>query len=115
VINQNIYTEVIKVDTAKVTTKKQDINQNFDDIWNNILNKINKVSLQQNLRGNFIIEEIDDNLVKAIVINKMTKILLDNDENKRILESAFADVMSDRIKLEINFENKETYFARKLG
>jgi hypothetical protein len=79
------------------------------------LSKINKVSLQQNLKWNFIIEEIKDSTVSAIIINKMTKILLDNEENKRMLETAFANVVWSKIRVEIVFENKESYFARKLG
>ncbi len=88
--------------------------QNRDDIWNNVLSKINKISLQQNLRGNFIIEEVKDNTVSAVIINKMTKILLDNDENKKMLETAFANVMGAKTRIDIVFENKESYFARKL-
>jgi hypothetical protein len=48
-------------------------------------------------------------------INKMTKILLDNEDNKRMLETAFANVMWSKIRIDIKFENKESYFARKLG
>jgi hypothetical protein len=79
------------------------------------LSKINKISLQQNLRWNFIIEDIKDSTVSAIIINKMTKILLDNEDNKRMLETAFANVMWSKIRIDIKFENKESYFARKLG
>jgi hypothetical protein len=45
----------------------------------------------------------------------MTKILLDSDENKRMLETAFANVLGNKVRVDINFENKEDYFARKLG
>jgi len=31
--------------------------------------------------------------VNVIIINKMTKILLDNDENKKMIETAFANVL----------------------
>ena len=79
------------------------------------MSKINKISLQQNLRWNFIIEDIKDSTVSAIIINKMTKILLDNEENKRMIETAFANVMWSKIRIDIKFENKESYFARKLG
>ncbi len=121
VVNESMVSEVIKVEVpiAKsetvVASKKNSSNQNRDDIWNNVLSKINKVSLQQNLKWNFIIEEIKDSTVSAIIINKMTKILLDNEENKRMLETAFANVVWSKIRVEIVFENKESYFARKLG
>jgi len=121
VVNESMVSEVIKVEVpiAKSETvaasKKNSSNQNRDDIWNNVLSKINKVSLQQNLKWNFIIEDIKDSTVSAIIINKMTKILLDNEENKRMLETAFANVIWSKIRVEIVFENKESYFARKLG
>ncbi|MFZ2911965.1 MAG: DNA polymerase III subunit gamma/tau [Candidatus Absconditicoccaceae bacterium] len=121
VVNESMIVDVIKVEAPStrsdvVTTaqEKQD-NQNRDDIWNNVLSKINKISLQQNLRGNFIIEDIKDNTVNAIIINKMTKILLDGDENKKLIETAFANVLGSKIRIDIKFENKESYFARKLA
>jgi hypothetical protein len=56
VVNESMVSEVIKVEVpiAKsetvVASKKNSSNQNRDDIWNNVLSKINKVSLQQNLK-----------------------------------------------------------------
>ncbi len=120
VVNESIPVDVIRVELPPVaiqTSQKIQSNtgQNLDEIRNNVVSQIDKVSLQQNLKWNFIIEDIQDNTVSAIVINKMTKILLDSEENKRILETAFANVMWNKIKVDIIFENKENYFARKLG
>jgi hypothetical protein len=39
---------------------------------------------------------------------------LDSDENRRMLETAFANVMWSKTRLDIVFESKENYFARKL-
>lgn len=114
VVNESIVAEVIKVE-APSEIKKTNSEQNRDDIRNQVLSKINKISLQQNLRWNFIIEDIKDNVVNVIIINKMTKILLDNDENKKMIETAFANVLWSKVRIDINFENKENYFARKLA
>jgi hypothetical protein len=71
VLNESMVIDVIKVEvpTIKSNTEtiiqKDNSTQNRDDIWNNVLSKI----------------------------NKMTKILLDNEDNKRMLETAFANVM----------------------
>lgn len=120
VVNESMPVDVIRVESPTVETKTSQTIQsntggNRDEIRNNVVNQIDKVSLQQNLKWNFIIEDIQDNTISAIVINKMTKILLDSEENKRILETAFANVMWNKIKVDIIFENKENYFARKLG
>lgn len=119
VVNENMVVDVIKVqapsaDVVTASQEKQE-NQNRDDVWNDVLSKINKISLQQNLRWNFIIEDIKNNTVNAIIINKMTKILLDSEENKRMIETAFANVLWSKVRIDIKFENKESYFARKLG
>ncbi len=120
VVNESMTVDVIKVDApvqqavVETVVKSKKNNQARDDIWNNVLSKISKISLQQNLRGNFIIENIQGNTVDAIIINKITKILLDSDENRRMLETAFANVMWSKTRLDIVFESKENYFARKL-
>lgn len=118
-VNESMIVEVIKVEVPEMKTEtaiaKKKNEKNRDDIWGNVLSKISKISLQQNLRWNFIIEAVEDGLVSAVIINKITKILLDNDENKKMLEIAFANVMWSKTRIEIKFENKESYFARKLG
>ncbi|MCF7835174.1 DNA polymerase III subunit gamma/tau [Candidatus Gracilibacteria bacterium] len=118
VVNESIKTEVIKVESPSIAVvekeSKLDNSNSRDSIRDNVLSKISKISLQQNLKGNFIIEAIEGNIVNAIVINKMTKILLDNEENYRMLENAFTSVLGVHTKIEINFENKESYFARKM-
>jgi hypothetical protein len=56
VLNESMVIDVIKVEvpTIKSNTEtiiqKDNSTQNRDDIWNNVLSKINKISLQQNLR-----------------------------------------------------------------
>lgn len=118
VVNESIKTEVIKVESPSIAVvekeSKLDNSNSRDSIRDNVLSKISKISLQQNLKWNFIIEAIEWNIVNAIVINKMTKILLDNEENYRMLENAFTSVLWVHTKIEINFENKESYFARKM-
>ena len=122
VVNESIAVDVIKVEIPKskaydanIEIQKSKSENDLDSIWNNVLSKISKISLQQNLRWNFIIEDIKDYTVSAIIINKITKILLDNDENKKMLEMAFANVVWSKVRIDIVFENKESYFARKLG
>lgn len=115
--NKWVVNESVVVDLIKVKSPKEEINnsdQDIDSIRNWVLEKIEKISLKQNLKWNFIIEWINWNIVEAIIINKMTKILLDNDENKRMLEDAFAAILWVQTKINIKFESKEDYFARKM-
>lgn len=117
VVNENVSVEVVKVKAPNIETIEKDKNnsdQDLDNIRNWVLEKIEKISLKQNLRWNFIIEWINWNIVEAVIINKITKILLDNDENKRMLEGAFADILWVQTKMNIKFESKEDYFARKM-
>lgn len=84
------------------------------DLLGKLLAKVDKPSLKTQLTSQIVIDDIVEDHVKIIVINSMTKMLLDKQENLEYIEWLFTEILEKPIKIELTFEKKEDYFARKL-
>ncbi|MFA5747654.1 MAG: DNA polymerase III subunit gamma/tau [Candidatus Absconditabacterales bacterium] len=84
------------------------------DLLNQLINKIDQKSLQDHLKGHIIIDKIDGNEINIITINKMTELFLKKRENISLIENILTEILGKQIHINLSFEHKETYFARKL-
>jgi DNA polymerase III gamma/tau subunit len=126
----------IKVETTKVEPEEEKIadgvieeskeeipNATASEGWNDsgdegllekLINKIDKPSLKSSLQDHIIIDWINDNIVSIVVINKMTHMILEKEENTKYIENIISEILWNPAKINLSFENKEDYFARKL-
>jgi len=76
---------------------------------------IDRPSLKNSIKEHIIIDEIVDDKVRMIVINMMTNMLLQKQEQTQYVEDILSKVFGKPMKAEFVFEKKEDYFNRKLG
>ena len=50
-----------------------------------------------------------------VVINKLTQTLMENRENQVMIEDILSEILGRKITLKLSFENKESYFAKKMA
>ena len=86
----------------------------FDEILTQLIEKIDKPSIKNSLKHSLIINRITNETVYIITISKVAQLLFNNTENMRYIEEKLAEVMGERMSINVVFENKESYFARKL-
>lgn len=53
-------------------------------------------------------------MVEFITISKMAQLIFNNTENMKYIESKLSEVIGKPIRIKVQFENKEDYFAKKL-
>jgi hypothetical protein len=90
-------------------------NLNVDNLLPKLIELIDKPSLKNSIKEHIIIDDIDDNRVRIIVINIMTNMLFQKQEHASYLEDILSKVFWKPMKAEFVFEKKEDYFNRKLG
>ncbi len=96
-------------------TKLEDQTQpDNDDLLQQILDSLEEGSFKNNLQDQIVIEEVTDAKVKIIAINKIAEMMLKKPENITIIQKVFSETLGRDVMLEVKFENKENYFARKL-
>jgi len=105
----------INSDSSDDNIATQEISNESQNILNQLLSQIERPSLKNSLKDHIIIDKIEDNLATIIVINKMTHLTLEKRENLDYLEEALSKILGKDTKIKLIFENKETYFANKLG
>lgn len=96
-------------------TTNKSFDGDFKTLRNQVVEQIQKPTVQSNLRDQAIIESIENGTIELIVITKIAEMLINNDENKKIIEWAFTQILWNPNVLEVKFENKEAYFTRKMG
>lgn len=74
-----------------------------------------KPTAQANLKDGAIIEQITGTKVEIVVITSIAKMLITNEENKKLIISVLEEKLGMGIDLDLKFESKEAYFARKMG
>ncbi len=89
-------------------------NIGFNEILEQLMEKIEKISIKNALQDKLIINRITSDTVELITINKVAHLIFSNMENMRHIEDTLSEVLGRSIRIKINFENKEDYFARKL-
>ncbi len=87
----------------------------FDDILAQLIEKIDKPSIKKSLKDSIIINKITSEGVYFITINKVTQLIFGNKEHMRYIEDKLSEVMGKTMAINVTFENKESYFTRKLG
>ena len=75
---------------------------------------MNKPTAQANLKDQAIIEKKEGNILEITVITPLAKMLLNNEENKKVLEQLLSNELWENISLNITFVKKEEYFAKKM-
>lgn len=89
-------------------------NWDFRTLWETVLNKMNKPTAQANLKDQAIIEKKEGNILEITVITPLAKMLLNNEENKKVLEQLLSSEIGENVSLNITFVKKEEYFAKKM-
>lgn len=84
-------------------------------LWEAVISKLQKPTVQSNLKDQAIIEKIEGNQIFLIVITKIAEMLLNNEENKKQIEWFLTEELWVPVQLVVSFEKKEDYFARKMG
>lgn len=99
----------------KPTTSEWKISEeNYPEIRQDVIANLGKPTVQSNLKDQTLIEKIENNEVEVIVISKIAEMLINNAENKKLIEEELSKKLGWPIILKITFEKKEDYFARKM-
>lgn len=95
--------------------EKEQINEGtFEDIITQLIEKIDKPSIKNSLKDSLIINKITSDGIYFITISKVAQLIFSNKENMRYIEEKLAEVMGKSLAIHLTFENKESYFTRKL-
>lgn len=86
----------------------------FEDILAQLIEKIDKPSIKNSLKDKLIINRITSDTVEFITISKVAQLMFNNKEHMRYMEDKLSEVMGQTMAIQVVFENKESYFARKL-
>lgn len=80
-----------------------------------MIEKIDKPSIKNSLKDTLIINKITSDGIYLITISKVAQLIFSNKENMRYIEEKMTEIMGKPIAIHVTFENKESYFERKLG
>ena len=83
-------------------------------LWKRVLGGL-KPTAQVNLSDGAVIEKISEDEVEIITISSIAKMLLNNQENVKLIESALNVELGHPVKLLIKNMSKDEYFAMKMG
>ena len=97
------------------STQMQSWANDLKSLWQSVVAQIPKPTAQANLKDQAIIEAISENTVEIIVINKIAEMLLKNEEIKKLVESLLTTSLWKTVQIQVVYEAKESYFARKMG
>ena len=97
------------------SSQMQSWTNDLKSLWQSIVAQIPKPTAQANLKDQAIIEAISENTVEIIVITKIAEMLLKNEEIKKLVESLLTTSLWKSVQLQVVYEAKESYFARKMG
>ncbi len=86
----------------------------FDDILNQLIDKIEKLSIKNSLRDKLIINRITGDTIEFITISKVAQLVFSNMDNMKYIEEKISEVLGRNVMIKVQFENKEDYFTRKL-
>lgn len=88
---------------------------NNDQLLHDVLDHLEDGSFKDNLKDQIIIDEVNENKIRIIAINKISEMMLKKPEHITQIQKAFSQVLDKDVVIDVKFENKENYFARKLG
>ena len=87
----------------------------FEDILVQLIEKIDKPSIKNSLKDTLIVNKVTSDGVYFITISKVAQLIFNNKDNMRYIEEKLAEVMGKSLAINVTFENKDSYFKRKLG
>ena len=93
---------------------EQTMEEGFTNIITKLLDKIDKVSIKNSLKDSLILNRITSDGVYFITISKMTELVFKNQEHMRYIEDKLNEVIGRPVAIHVTFENKDSYFTRKL-
>lgn len=96
-------------------TENEANEEGFEKIIENLIEKIETPSIKNSLKDKLIINKITSDGIYFITISKVAQLIFSNKENMRYIEEKLQEVMERPMAIHIAFENKESYFAKKLG
>lgn len=83
-------------------------------LLSDILSRLDPGSFRDNLQHQIVIDEVTLDKVKIIAINKIAEMSLKKIDHISSIQKICTDILGRDVVVEVKFENKETYFARKL-
>jgi hypothetical protein len=86
----------------------------FEKILEQLMEKIDKISIKNSLQNKLIINRITGETVEFITISKVAQLIFTKMENMRYIEDKLSEVIGKNIAIKITFQNKEDYFEKKL-
>ena len=86
-----------------------------DKLLHDVLARLADGSFKDHLEHQIMLDEVTDTKVKIIAINKISEMMLKKPENITHMQKIFSEILGKDLIIEVKFENKENYFARKLG
>lgn len=95
-----------------MTTTDQD---GFADILAQVIERIDKPSIKNSLKDSIAINRITSEGIDIVTISKVAQLIFANNENMKYVEDIFSQVIGRSVAIHVVFENKETYFKKKLG
>ncbi|MCX6822422.1 MAG: DNA polymerase III subunit gamma/tau [candidate division SR1 bacterium] len=119
-------TQATKIETPQLSTSQPSTEKkesepthvdttDTDSLLKSVLDKLEPGSFRDNLHNQIIIDEVGENKIKIIAINKISEMGLKKPENITHIQKIFSEILGRDVGIEVKFENKENYFARKLG
>ena len=96
------------------TSNKKDYSWDFKGLRETVLPKLNKPTVQSNLKDQAIIEKKEWNILDITVITPLAKTLIGNEETKKLLEHLLSEELWENISIRITFIKKEDYLAQKM-
>ncbi len=109
--NDTTATESEIVQQEAITEKPQETNNpnNYEDIKNQLLAKIDKQSLKDNLTDNIYIQSFENNTVNMITISSMGNMLLQKQDTIQYLEKLLAEIYGNPVALSVKFIKKDDF------
>jgi hypothetical protein len=110
--------EVVGLPASTKNTKSEPSHEpttDTDKLLNHVLARLEPGSFRDNLHNQIIIDEVGESKIKIIAINKISEMGLKKPENITHIQKIFSELLGRDVGIEVKFENKENYFARKLG
>lgn len=96
-------------------TENETSEEGFDHIVESLIEKIEIPSIKNSLKDKIIINKITSDGIYLITISKVAQLIFNNKEHMKYIEEKVYEVMQRPMAIHVSFENKETYFAKKLG
>jgi len=90
-------------------TQSDNNTNNFDNVKSQLLGKIDKQSLKDNLADNIYIQSFENNTVHMITISSMANMLLQKQDTIQYLEKLLAEIYEKPVALKVKFIKKEDF------